>query len=113
MTKDVFMLYSHNYTRDIFIYSGAETRYQNRGPKFRKKEKEKVNPKCKMQPLKVSQLLQLGLLRLGGQVGEEDVAEFRGSLVQEVAHAVGAEALADDVEVQASGRRVSMPKLKL
>lgn len=72
-----------------------------------------MNPKCKMQPLTASQLLQLGLLGLGGQVGEEDVAEFRGSLVQEVAHAVGAEALADDVEVQASGRSVSMPKLKL
>lgn len=48
----------------------------------------------------LSTALELGLLGLSGQVGEEDVAEFRGGFVEVVAHAVGAEALADDVEVQ-------------
>lgn len=46
------------------------------------------------------QSLQLSLLGLGGQVRHEEVAHFRGGLVQVVAHAVGAETLADDVEVE-------------
>lgn len=53
----------------------------------------------------ISPALQLGLLGLSGQVGEEDVAEFCGGFVEVVAHAVGAEALADDVEVQAEEKR--------
>jgi hypothetical protein len=52
--------------------------------------------------------LQLGLLGLSGQVGEEDVAEFCGGFVEVVAHAVGAEALADDVEVQARKKKKNM-----
>jgi len=43
--------------------------------------------------------LQLSLLRLSSEVGHEDIAQFTGSFVQVVAHAVGAETLADDVEV--------------
>lgn len=44
---------------------------------------------------------QLSLLSLGSQVGHEHVAHFVGRFGQEVAHAVGADALADDVEVEA------------
>jgi hypothetical protein len=52
--------------------------------------------------------LQFGLLGLGGQVGHEEVTHFCGGLVEEVAHAVGAEALADDVEVQARKKKKNM-----
>lgn len=50
--------------------------------------------------------LQLGLLGLGSQVGHEEVAHFCGGLVEEVAHAMSTEALADDVEVEAGERKL-------
>jgi len=42
---------------------------------------------------------QLGLLGLGGEIGHQHVADVAGGFVDVVAHAVGADALADDVEV--------------
>lgn len=43
---------------------------------------------------------QLSLLGLGSQVGHEHVAHFIGGLGEEVAHAVSANALADNVKVE-------------
>lgn len=43
---------------------------------------------------------QLSLLSLGSQVRHEQVAQFVGCFGEEVTHAVGANTLADDVEVE-------------
>jgi hypothetical protein len=63
---------------------------------------------CNFSYKRIVTTLQLGLLGLSGQVGEEDVAEFCGGFVEVVAHAVSAEALADDVEVQARRRSTGL-----
>lgn len=45
--------------------------------------------------------LQLSLLGLSSQVGHQHIPQFTSRLVQVVAHTLGADALADDVEVEA------------
>jgi hypothetical protein len=117
----VFMLYPHNYTKvcmsqrqykDILSSSIAalkpdipktETKEKKIERKSRNAQMHRTQIDCS--PYQLSSLiaysLQLGLLGLSGQVGEEDVTEFRGGFVEVVAHAMGAEALADDVEVEA------------
>jgi hypothetical protein len=45
--------------------------------------------------------LQLRLLGLGGEVRHEEITKLGSSLVKVVAHTVGTDTLADDVEVEA------------
>lgn len=45
--------------------------------------------------------LQLRLLRLGSEIGHQQLPHLRCSLINIVAHALGADALADDVKVEA------------
>ena len=51
--------------------------------------------------------LQPSLLGLGGKIGHQHVADVAGGLVEVVAHALGADALADDVEIEAVNRHIS------
>lgn len=55
------------------------------------------------------QSLKLSLLGLSSQVGHQNIAQLSSGLVDVVAHAVSAETLADDVEVQAGS--ISMVRI--
>jgi hypothetical protein len=52
--------------------------------------------------------LQLGLLGLGGKIRHQHVTDIACRLVEVVAHALGTDALADDVEVKAVRISVSL-----
>lgn len=116
------MLYPHNYTREacrndstkisssIAALNPDITKPRNQREAKRKKPKMH---RC-MQPRQITfysfiaKALQLGLLGLSGQVGEENVAEFCGGFVEVVAHAMGAESLANDVKVETKDGSISM-----
>lgn len=90
---------------NIFSMTSAETRTKNPIPPYRIRHLQMPNARTTfsytLHRPRARPRLQLGLLGLSGQVGHEDIAEFVGGFVDVVAHALGTEALADDVEVEA------------